>query len=102
MRLPVLRISWLREHRVPTALIKLGWRLYLYSNEGSEPVHVHCVKGDKECKFWLNRELFEIELSFMYNMNNKDLKQSKKIIYENFDYLYDQWNRFHRVYGKGS
>src|SRR5438552_1487961 len=27
-----------------------GWRFHFYSNEGNEPMHLHAVKGDAECK----------------------------------------------------
>jgi len=40
---------------MPTILVILGWRLFFYANEGNEPIHVHCRKGDMECKYWLNR-----------------------------------------------
>ena len=27
----------------------------------SYPVHVHCRKGDKECKYWLDQNIFDLE-----------------------------------------
>ncbi|MCK5201254.1 MAG: DUF4160 domain-containing protein, partial [Spirochaetales bacterium] len=36
----------------------LGWRLFFYANERNEPVHIHCKKGDSECKYWLDIENF--------------------------------------------
>jgi Domain of unknown function (DUF4160) len=41
---------------MPTILLLLGWRIFFYANEGNEPAHVHCRKGEKECKYWLDRE----------------------------------------------
>ncbi|MEN6433661.1 MAG: DUF4160 domain-containing protein [Smithella sp.] len=41
---------------MPTILLIMGWRLFFYANEGNEPIHVHCQKGDTECKYWLDRE----------------------------------------------
>jgi hypothetical protein len=38
------------ETNMPTILLLLGWRIFFYANEGNEPVHVHCRKGEKECK----------------------------------------------------
>jgi hypothetical protein len=35
---------------MPTVLCVKGWRLFFYSNEGNEPIHIHGQKGDKECK----------------------------------------------------
>jgi len=44
---------------MPTILYVQGWRFHFYSNEGNEPIHVHAVKGDAECKYWLQPERFE-------------------------------------------
>ncbi len=38
---------------MPTILYVQGRRFHFYSNEGNEPMHVHAVKGDAECKYWL-------------------------------------------------
>jgi hypothetical protein len=46
---------------MPTILLLLGWRIFFYANEGNEPAHVHCRKGEKECKYWLDRENFDLE-----------------------------------------
>ncbi|WP_203978663.1 DUF4160 domain-containing protein [Geobacter sp. SVR] len=41
---------------MPTILFILGCRLFFYANEGCEPLHIHCRKGDMECKFWLDSD----------------------------------------------
>jgi len=45
---------------MPTVLLISGWRLFFYSNEGHEPVHIHAEKAEMECKYWLHRDTFEI------------------------------------------
>lgn len=77
---------------MPTILVILGWRLFFYANEGNEPIHVHCRKGEMECKYWLNRENFDIEEAFSYNMSPKDNRQIRKIIYNHFEYIEQQWD----------
>lgn len=57
---------------MPTVLYINGWRFFFYSNEGNEPVHIHVQKGEKECKYWLIEETFDIEQAFAYHMNNAD------------------------------
>ncbi|MEK7241536.1 MAG: DUF4160 domain-containing protein, partial [Planctomycetota bacterium] len=38
---------------MPTVL-KIGrFRFFFFSNEGSEPVHIHVESDDKYAKFWL-------------------------------------------------
>lgn len=81
---------------MPTILLILGWRLFFYSNEGVEPIHVHCQKGDSECKFWLNEESFDLEEAYSCNLNVKDRREIKKIIFQHFDYIVEQWNEFKR------
>jgi hypothetical protein len=44
-----------------------GWRFHFYSNEGNEPMHVHAVKGDAECKYWLHPDRLDIVEDFEYN-----------------------------------
>ena len=79
---------------MPTILQILGWRLFFYANEGNEPIHVHARKAEKECKFWLDRENFDVEEEFAYNLNPKDKREIKKIIFEHFEYIEQQWDEF--------
>lgn len=79
---------------MPTILMILGWRLFFYANEGNEPIHVHCRKGGKECKFWLIRESFDLDKAYSYNMTPKDTREIKKIIFEHFEYIEEQWQEF--------
>ncbi len=79
---------------MPTVLFILGWRLYFYSNESLEPIHIHAEKGDMECKFWILTEEIEIKEAFAYNMAVSDKKQIKKIIYQHFDLIVDAWNSY--------
>lgn len=45
---------------MPTVLMMNGWRLFFYSNEGNEPMHIHAKKATTECKYWIDAENFEI------------------------------------------
>ena len=81
---------------MPTILTISGWRLFFYANEGNEPIHLHCRKADMECKIWLDSENFDLEEAFVYNMSTKDKRQIRKIIYEHFEYIEEQWDKFQR------
>jgi len=81
---------------MPTILTISGWRLFFYANEGNEPIHLHCRKADMECKIWLDREKFDLEEAFVYNMSTRDKRQIRKIIYEHFEYIEEQWDKFQR------
>ncbi len=78
---------------MPTILYIMGWRFFFYANEGNEPIHIHCLKAEKECKYWLDTENFDVQEAFSYQMNNKDKRQVKKII---FEYIEREWEKFQK------
>jgi len=77
---------------MPTVLFIYGWRLFFYSNEGSEPIHIHAVKSDMECKYWLLVDEFDISESFSINFTPSARKQIKKIIFQHFNLIVESWN----------
>jgi fructose-1,6-bisphosphatase len=79
---------------MPTILLVAGWRFFFYSNERNEPVHIHAEKADKECKYWLKIADFEVVEVISYNLSPSDKREVKKIIYEHFDYIVTEWNRY--------
>ena len=79
---------------MPTILLIPGWRFFFYANEGHEPIHIHCRKGEKECKYWLDRRNFDLEAAFSYGMTGRDTREVKKIIFEYFEYIESEWNKF--------
>jgi hypothetical protein len=83
------------EPATPTILLQHGWRFYFYSNERNEPIHIHVEKAEKECKYWLDVDAFEIREAFAYNMAPRDTRDVRRIIFENFDYIVAEWRRVH-------
>ena len=79
---------------MPTVLFVRGWRFFFYSNEGDEPIHIHCQKAGKECKCWLDRERFGVTEAYSYRLNAKDERDVKRIIYENFEWIEQKWDEF--------
>ena len=79
---------------MPTILVMLGWRFFFYANEGKEPIHVHCQKGDAEAKYWLDVQGFEAVEAHSYNMTAADKRTVRRIIFEHFDYIVTEWNKF--------
>ncbi|HOY49679.1 MAG TPA: DUF4160 domain-containing protein [Flavobacteriales bacterium] len=78
---------------MPTILYILGWRLFFYSNEGNEPIHVHAEKAEMECKYWLLVDKFEIEEANSFNLKPSSRREIRKIIFEHFDLIVDSWNK---------
>jgi meiotically up-regulated gene 157 (Mug157) protein len=81
---------------MPTVVYLRGWRLHFYSNEGSEPIHIHAQKGEKDCKYWLDVADYNIREAYAYNMNSKDTREVRKIILQNFDEIVETWNHYFR------
>jgi hypothetical protein len=61
---------------------------------GDEPIHIHCRKAEKECKYWLDRKNFDVEEAFSYRMTGKDKREVKRIIFEHFEYIEGEWDKF--------
>lgn len=79
---------------MPTVLMIFGWRFFFYSNEGNEPIHIHCQKGEAEGKYWLDTEAFEAVEARSYNMSPADKRMVRRIIFAHFDYIVQEWDRF--------
>ena len=76
---------------MPTILYVQGWRFHFYSNEGNEPIHVHAVKGDAECKYWLQPDRFDIVEEFEYNCTPRLRREVRQIIFAHFEQIIDSW-----------
>jgi len=63
---------------MPTILLVMGWRFFFYSNEKNEPIHIHCRKAERECKYWLDTKNFDLQEAYSYSMNNKDKTRGKE------------------------
>jgi hypothetical protein len=77
---------------MPTVLFVFGWRFFFYSNEGTEPIHIHAEKGDMECKYWILVDEVEIKEAFSHNLTPTAQREVKKIIYQHFDIIVLAWN----------
>ena len=64
---------------------------FISSNEGNEPIHVHAVKGDAECKYWLQPERFDIVEEFEYNCTPRLRREVRQIIFAHFEQIIDAW-----------
>ncbi len=78
---------------MPTILLVRGWRVFFYSDEGNEPIHVHAKKGDSECKLWLHTELFDVEEAWACNLTPRLRREVRQIIFDHFDVIVEEWNR---------
>jgi len=42
------------------------------------------------------RKKFDLEEAFVYNMSLNEKRQIRKIIYDHFEYIEEQWDEFQR------
>src|SRR5271157_5911015 len=80
---------------MPTILMVQGWRFFFYANEGNEPMHVHAVKGDADCKYWIYADRFDIEEEFEYNCSPRLRREVRRIIFTHFDEICTAWRGQH-------
>ena len=70
--------------------------MFFYSNEGNEPIHVHARKAEIECKYWIDVDDYDIQEAYAFNLSPRDRRQIRRIIFDHFDYIVDQWEESQR------
>ncbi len=76
---------------MPTVLRLQGLRLHFYSDEGSEPPHIHVDTGDGECKFWLD----PIILASSRNVAPQLIRRIERLVFEHQDFLKEKYDEYH-------
>ena len=75
---------------MPTIFIIHGFRFFFFSNEGTEPIHIHVEKAGKVCKFWLK----PISLARNYKFTGTELKKIMDIIENHKNEIEEKWNDY--------
>jgi len=73
-----------------TGLRVSGFRFHFYSDEGTEPPHIHVESGDGECKFWLA----PIALTRNRRMSAVDIRKVERLVYEHQTFLLEKYDDF--------
>lgn len=73
---------------MPTIANKNGFRFFFYSNEGSEPPHVHVQGHGGEAKVWLQT----CEITFSRNLSPAHLGWLKAHMKQNVLIYLEKWN----------
>lgn len=79
---------------MPTIFLINGWRVFFFTDEGNEPIHVNCQKGDARCKYWILKDKFDIEKAYGFGMSPKDERRIRQIIFQNFETIVEAWEEF--------
>ncbi|MCG3204992.1 MAG: hypothetical protein KCHDKBKB_01709 [Elusimicrobia bacterium] len=75
---------------MPTILSKNGYRLFFYSNEGSEPPHVNVEYQGAVAKFWLN----PVVLASNLGMSAHNVRKASGIVQQHETHIREKWNEF--------
>ena len=72
---------------MPVVLRVHGYRFWFYMADIVEPPHVHVGKDGNEAKFWLG----PIKVAYAGKFRSVDLREIKRIIEDNLDFLLKAW-----------
>ena len=75
---------------MPTVLRLFGWRFHFYSDEGSEPPHIHVNTGDGECKFWLA----PVRLARSENVKPAVTRRIEAVVVERETFFLEKWHEY--------
>jgi len=76
---------------VPTVLRVGSLRFHFYSDEGTEPPHIHVRTPDGECKFWLD----PVSLARNRGVPALDLRGIERLVFEHQALLTERFNEYH-------
>ncbi|MDJ0766856.1 MAG: DUF4160 domain-containing protein [Myxococcota bacterium] len=75
---------------MPTILRIAGYRFFFFSNEGTEPIHVHVESAESYAKFWLR----PVALASSVGYNGKELTRLRKIVIEHSEFIVEKWHEY--------
>jgi hypothetical protein len=75
---------------MPTVLRIGPYRFFFYSNENSEPPHIHVKAADCESKFWLE----PVQLVANHGFRVRDLSEIESLVIQNCGMLMEAWNEY--------
>jgi hypothetical protein len=74
---------------VPTILVAFGYRFFFFSNENSEPIHVHVQKSNAEGKVWL---MPEIKPSWFVGFKVQEEREILELVQTHQELFKSKWN----------
>ncbi|MEO7934615.1 MAG: DUF4160 domain-containing protein [Chthoniobacterales bacterium] len=77
---------------MPTVLRIGPFRFHFYSDEGSEPAHIHVRSADGECKYWLAPD---VGLAYNRGVKPHDVREIERLVFENRTTLTEAFHAYH-------
>lgn len=75
---------------MPTVLRNGPYRLFFYSGDRDEPVHIHVERDDNVAKFWLD----PVRLQARGGFAPAELRRIQRIVQEKEDLLAEAWYEY--------
>ena len=77
--------------QMPTVLRVGGFRFHFYSDEGTEPPHIHVRCTEGECKFWLD----PVGLARNRGVPPHVVREMERLVFEHVDLLLEKYDEHH-------
>lgn len=81
---------------MPSIFEFLGYKIYFWSNENYEPIHVHISKGNptaNSTKIWITKQGVCLIANNNSNIPQKDLNKLLRIISLQFFFICNEWKK---------
>lgn len=78
---------------MPTVLHIGRYRFFFFSNENSEPAHIHVKAGDDQAKFWLE----PVGLVVNHGFRARELSEIERLVAQHQAQLLEAWNDYFAV-----
>ncbi|TNF70188.1 MAG: DUF4160 domain-containing protein [Gammaproteobacteria bacterium] len=75
---------------MPTVLRIGSYRFFFFSNEGTEPPHIHIQRDRALAKFWLN----PVELAGSTSFSSIELRKIGKLVVEHEKTFLESWHEY--------
>lgn len=85
---------------MPSIFEVCGYKIYFWSNENNEPIHIHISKGKPSAistKIWLTKSGGCIVANNNSRIPNKDLNTLMEVVTSNHFFIVSQWKNFNQV-----
>jgi hypothetical protein len=77
---------------MPTVLRIAGYRFFFFSNETSEPPHIHVERAECSAKFWLSPPALARNVGF----RSAELTELHRLLREHQMFFQERWNGYFR------
>ncbi len=85
---------------MPSIFEVFGYKIYFWSNENNEPIHVHISKGkpsQNATKVWLTKRGGCVLANNNSRISNKDLNALMEVVTSNYFLIISRWKVFNQT-----